>query len=95
MSEEREVTGYGVECGDGTGGRVAAKSPGESEELASEMCQVHGGLQQPPEPQAERGAAAPPEPAGGPPPEPAAGPPPPVDTAAWLAEQWRHTCEPR
>lgn len=87
MSEEREVTGYGVECGDGTGGRVAAKSPGESEELAGEMCQVHGGLPQPPEPQAERGAAAPPE--------PAAGPPPPVDTAAWLAEQWRHTCEPR
>lgn len=46
MNEERKV--FDVQCGDGTEGKVSARSESEAQEMAGEMCQVHDGVAQEP-----------------------------------------------
>lgn len=78
-NEERGVQGYGVQCGDGTGGRVAAGSPEGAAEMAAEMCQIHGGEQGQPQRQ----------------PQPQPQEQGPLDTVDLMAQQIENTCEDR
>lgn len=51
--EKRPFKAFDVTCDDGTAGRVSAKSRRKANELADEMCKVHGGLHGEAEPRRE------------------------------------------
>jgi hypothetical protein len=44
--QEKKLSPYTVQCGDGTGGRLSAVSPAEAKEMAEEMCDTHDGAKQ-------------------------------------------------
>jgi hypothetical protein len=52
MTEKRQdaMQTYTVTCGDNTEGRISAPSDDEAQERAQEMCRVHNGVQQGPNP---------------------------------------------
>ena len=48
--QQKAMSTFDVTCGDSTRGRISAKSPDKTREMAGEMCQVHEGVQQGPTP---------------------------------------------